>query len=133
MIREPHEYRLVFLAHPVRGDVLRNLALAEDWFRRVESTFPDVAVQSPWITACRVFDDSVEEQRRAGIQKNKACIRVCDEVWLAGESITPGMSDEAIYGASIMKPVFRVRSDERDQLYLTRYALGLPEQFSTPR
>ncbi len=123
--KEPHEYRLIFLAHPVRGSIKENLESAERWFELLERSFDDVAVQAPWITGCRRFNDANEDERCAGIAKNKACIRRCDEVWLCGEIVSSGMEEEARFAATENKKVFRVTLDDAGSIRLTRYAMGL--------
>lgn len=85
--------RVVYLAHPVAGDVPGNLARAKRWLRWVEERH-SVAVCAPWITACEVWDDADPEQREAGMQRNFAVLARCHEIWLVGGRISPGMARE---------------------------------------
>lgn len=119
----------VFMAAPVRGkdkaELDRNLAMAEQWFWRIENTFPEVAVEASWITACRVFDDAIEEHRARGIARNKCHIERCDELYLCGDRVSAGMQAEANHALECGKPVFRAAQNERGDILLTRYAITL--------
>ena len=81
--------RLIYLAHPVRGDVAGNLARARRWWRWAVSR--GVAVCAPWITECELYDDADEAQRGAAMARNLEALRRCDELWLVGGRISVGM------------------------------------------
>lgn len=100
--------RLIFMAHPVRGNVKENIRRAKQWVRRIEETYPDVAVQAPWIVECEIWDDSDEIQRRKGIARNKAVIRKCNALWLVDSRVSPGMAEEAEFALLCGVPVSRV-------------------------
>ena len=86
--------KLIYLAHPVRGDVLGNLARAKRWWRWIETSFPDTVVIAPWITVCEIFDDADEAQRMAGLRRGCAVVVRCDEIWLVGGRVSNGMRVE---------------------------------------
>ncbi len=86
--------RVIYLAHAVSGDIQRNLLKAEAWQKWIGLNFP-VAIQSSWITECRIWDDAIAEQREAGMARNFAILERCDELWLCGDRVTSGMELEA--------------------------------------
>ena len=85
--------RVIYMAHPVSGDIPGNLAEARRWVRALEELF-DVAVVASWITECEVWDDADPAERAAGLERDKAVIERCDELWLVGPRISTGMAVE---------------------------------------
>lgn len=87
--------RIVYLAHPVSGDVAGNLARAKRWYKWIATNF-DVAIIADWIVTCEVLDDSREADRALGMAMNDTLIShlCCDEVWLVGGRVSAGMSSE---------------------------------------
>lgn len=101
MMEENNEQMtVVYLAHPVSGDVPGNLAEARLWVRHLETTNPNVAIVATWITECEIFDDSVPEERAAGFRRNFAILERCDEIWLVGTHVSPGMKREKDFAQS---------------------------------
>lgn len=88
--------KVIYLCHPVSGDVPANLARAKRWVRWVESNHP-VAVVASWITECEIWDDDDPEQRAAGLIRDLAVLERCDEVWLVGGRISHGMEIESAH------------------------------------
>jgi hypothetical protein len=102
--------RVVYLAHPVSGDVPGNLARAKRWVRWIESTYPDVAVVAPWIVACEIWDDADPAQREAGMMRDLAVIGRCDELWLVGGRLSAGMEIEMKHAFSRSIPCWTMFS-----------------------
>jgi len=89
--------RVIYMAHPVSGDLPGNLAKAKRWVRAIEETCPDVAVVASWITECEVWDDANPEERAARLRRDCAVVSRCDEFWLCGvvkDEPTRGMAIE---------------------------------------
>lgn len=84
---------VVYMAHPVAGDVEGNLRRARQWVRWLEHNYP-VAVVATWITECEIWDDGDPLQREAGMARNFAVIEKCDAVWLVGGRLSNGMARE---------------------------------------
>lgn len=103
--------RVIFMAHPVKGDVEGNLKRAKRMVRQLELLYSDVAIVANWITECEVFGDADPVQRSAGIARNCAVIERCDEVWLTGPTVSAGMQAEARHATRYKIPVRRARHD----------------------
>lgn len=92
--------KIIYMAHPVSGDVENNLAKARRWYKWISSNY-DVIVLANWIVDCEVFDNSTDYD--AVLRKDEEIVRRCvDELWLVGGEISPGMKRESV-AASVVK------------------------------
>ena len=83
--------RKVYICSPYRGDVEHNVGNARRYCRMaVDNGFIPVA---PHIYFTQFLDDSVEKERKAGIEAGIQLMLECDEVWVFGEP-TEGMRKE---------------------------------------
>ena len=105
----PPDMPVIYLAHPLSGDVAANLARAQRWVRYLE-TEHCVAVVASWITECQIWDDDNAEHRAAGLRRDCAVLARCDEVWLVGGRISNGMAYEAAYARQCEIPVVDMTS-----------------------
>lgn len=87
---------LVYVAHPVSGDVAANLARARRWVRWILDTYTHIAPVANWITYCEVLDDDCAEHRNRSLLHDCALVERCDWLWLVGGRITDGMRAEAM-------------------------------------
>jgi DNA-directed RNA polymerase subunit RPC12/RpoP len=85
--------KVIYMAHPVSGDVPGNIERAKRWVRYLEEQFP-VAVVASWITECEIWDDDNPEHRAAGLARDLAVLSRCEELWLVGLRISTGMAME---------------------------------------
>lgn len=86
--------RVVYIAHALgQGeDREKNRAAAARWVAWAASQgFAPVAT---WITLAGEWDESSKNRER-GIAIDSVLVERCDEVWLCGGRITPGMQHEA--------------------------------------
>ena len=97
--------RVVYLAHPLSGDVIGNLASAKRWVRWVETAYPDFAVVASWIVECEIWDDSDPEHRAAGLARDLAVIERCESLVLVGGRVSEGMAAEQRWAMSRGIPV----------------------------
>lgn len=88
--------RLIYLAHPVSGDVPGNLARAKRWLAWANRTCgPDAYVIAPWIANIEAGEDDADPAARArGLRACCAVVEKCDELWLVGGRISDGMARE---------------------------------------
>jgi hypothetical protein len=100
--------RVIYLCHPVSGDVPGNLAAAKKIIRELEDADPGIAIVASWITECEIWDDADPEQRAAGLRRDLAVLAKCDEVWLCGPRVSAGMQLEADRAAELGIPCWRV-------------------------
>lgn len=84
--------RVVYMAHPVSGDVENNISNAKRWYRWIIDNH-DVAVLANWIIDCELYDNNTDYE--ASLQRDEEIACRCDEVWLVGGRISEGMRREA--------------------------------------
>ena len=83
--------RKVYICSPYRGDVEGNVGNARRYCRMaVDNGFIPVA---PHIYFTQFLDDSVEKERKTGIEAGIQLMLECDEVWVFGGP-TEGMRKE---------------------------------------
>lgn len=89
--------RLIYMAHPLGGDVSGNLERAKAWLRYLTEGNPWVAFACQWVVECEIWDDADPEERRKGIGRCLAMVERCDELWLVGPRVSSGMAREAAH------------------------------------
>lgn len=97
--------RLLYLAHPVRGDVPGNLARARRWLRWLRTNaHPEAAIIAPWLLDIEVLgeDDGDPAQRERALQRCELVAQRCDVVVLVGGRISEGMRREAAAAPAIV-------------------------------
>ena len=91
--------RVVYMAHPVSGDVEGNLLRAERWMVWLQAVAfaPGHAVIAPWLHELRVLrlSDQEPEARELALRRCEAVAALCDAVVLCGGRISEGMGREA--------------------------------------
>ena len=86
--------RLIYVAHPVSGDVQGNLARAKRWIHWIHSVRGAVPI-APWITDIESGEDDSDPIARAqGLARCEYTVSRCDELWLVGGRISGGMRAE---------------------------------------
>lgn len=88
--------KIVYIAHPIGGDVEGNLKKILAIVRQINLTEPDVVPFVPYFVDCHALNDGVPEERDRGIKNDREFFirRVFDELRLYGDRISPGMSAE---------------------------------------
>lgn len=87
---------VLYMAHPIRGDVTDNIARALRWLKFLRLRYPAVTFVAPYIaTLLSGQDDADPVQRQAGLQDAHALIMRLDGVVLVGGRLTEGMDFEA--------------------------------------
>ena len=93
----------VFICSPYRGDVERNVALAN---------CPVV----PHLMYPQFLKDSDPDERILGITLGVELMKICDEVWIFGSTISSGMAFELEHASKLGIPV-RLYSDNGSRIY----------------
>ena len=94
---------LVFICSPLAGDVERNLENAQRFSRfAVEQGAIPVA---PHLLYPQFMDDNDPIERALGLSFGKVLLSKCDEVWVFGETVSPGMKQELIKARAWGKPI----------------------------
>lgn len=89
--------KLVYIAHPLAGDVQENLELAGKWVRWA-SRQPGIVPIAPYFQSVVAFSESNPEEREEGFQHGLKVLQYCQELWICGETISRGMQRE-LYSA----------------------------------
>lgn len=85
--------RVVYIAHPYGGSAdLRERA--KRWFRWA-AVHQRVSPVADWIIMTELLD---ETNREFGLKCDVALVKRCDEVWLVGGRVSPGMKVESDAG-----------------------------------
>lgn len=88
--------RLVYVAHPVAGDVTANIARALRWLKWLAAGDPEIAFIAPWIAAIMSGeDDNDPESRARGLRHDCEAVRRCDGLVLVGGRVSSGMAVES--------------------------------------
>ena len=91
MEEEARKWPVVYICSPLAGDVKRNLANAKRYSRF--ASMNGAVVFTPHFYA-EYLDDDLERERNLAICMNERMLKLCDEVWVFGKRISPGMKAE---------------------------------------
>lgn len=83
---------VVYIASPLSGGVEQNLQFARQACRYAISE--GVVPFAPHLLYTQMLDDSDPEERQLGIDMGNRMLKLCDELWLCGDQISPGMAGE---------------------------------------
>lgn len=101
---------VVYIASPLSGDVEQNLQFARQACRYAIS---EGAVPfAPHLLYTQMLDDSSPEERQLGIDMGSRMLKLCDELWLCGDRISPGMADEKALAERLGIPMRSVSAEE---------------------
>lgn len=99
--------KIVYIAHPISGDITGNLEKIRKIVRHINLTEPDVVPFAHYWLDCHALDDNIPEERERGIKNDVALMSAgfINEVWLYGDKISMGMKHEIILANSLNIPV----------------------------
>lgn len=99
--------KVAYIAHPVGGDIQKNLAAILKIVRYVNLQEPDVVPFAPYLVDCQALDDRIHEERQRGIKNDIALFHkgFIDEVWVYGTHISRGMQAEIDLATRLGIPV----------------------------
>lgn len=94
--------KIVYIAHPLGSgqDREANRALATKWV--VWAANQGVAPIASWIL---IASEWQEDRKTEGLEIDCRLIDVCEEVWLCGPRISPGMTVESLYAEKLGIPI----------------------------
>lgn len=75
--------KIVYVAHPLRGDIEGNMAHSAEICREISERYPDVLPLSP-LAAFSFLDDTVSEERERALDYCRQLLARADELWLTG-------------------------------------------------
>lgn len=88
--------KIVYIAHPIAGDVMGNTEKILDIVRNINLTRSDVVPFAPYLVDVLAMDDNKVEERERGIQNDIAILKsgMVSEMWVYGTRISGGMQAE---------------------------------------
>ena len=91
--------KIVYIAHPVGGDVDKNVKKIKKIIRKIQITEPDIIPFAPYLIGLMTLDDSDKTERTIGINNNREYFKregLIWQLWLYGNKISKGMTKEMI-------------------------------------
>ena len=88
--------KIVYIAHPLSGDLTGNLEKVRKIIRLINLNEPDIVPFAHYFVDCYALDDTFKEERERGIKNDMALLKAgfIDELWLYGDRISNGMRAE---------------------------------------
>ena len=101
--------KIVYIAHPISGDIKENLEKIRLIVREINLTTVDVVPFAPYWLDCHALDDTVPEERTRGIKNDEALFRkgFIDELWVCGR-VSKGVATEIELANELKIPVIYV-------------------------
>lgn len=95
--------KIVYIAHPVGGDVTGNISRICDIVKEINLQEPDVVPFVPYMADLLALDDNDPQQRERGIKNDTAILRsgLVNEIRLYGNRISAGMRAEINLGMAL--------------------------------
>jgi hypothetical protein len=120
--------KIVYVAHPISGDVHSNVDIVKDIITHISMTEPDVVPFAPYLTALAVLNDEDPEARALGIRWNYEFFRrgLIDELRLYGDTLSPGMVEEIRFAATHYLPIRPMNPALRKQVEQMEFRPGGP-------
>lgn len=82
----------IYVCSPLRGDIERNTNRAIRYSRFVFSS--GGIPMTPHVYFTTFLDDTIPEERAAGIEMGNQMLQICEELWAFGEKVSEGMATE---------------------------------------
>ena len=102
--------KLVYVASPLSGDVEKNLDFARQ--ACLSAMAQGVTPFAPHLLYPQMLDDNDPVQRELGMKMGNQMLALCDELWLCGDRISPGMASEKKLAEELDIPVQRISTEE---------------------
>lgn len=81
------DMKIIYVAHPISGNVIGNLGKIISIVRGINLDHPNVVPLVPYFTDVLALNDSIPEERDRGIKNNTTILRrgFVDELWVYGD------------------------------------------------
>lgn len=123
--------KTVFIAHPISGDIEGNIKKVLEICEKVHSK--EMIPVAPYLVSLQYLNDRVVEDRKLGINANIECFRrkYIDELWLYGDKISKGMTQEIKLALKLKIPIKAKTSATKIalKLLIMQSALKYTEKF----
>lgn len=109
--------KIAYIAHPIGGNVKRNIERLEWRIRYINMTEPDVVPFAHYLTDIRVLNDDDPNERARGMRNNEALLTsgVVDELRLYGHTISKGMRAEIEIAREMGIPIIPMTDATKDE------------------
>jgi len=128
--------KIVYIAHPIAGDLERNLERIRVIVKMVNHIYTDIVPFVPYYADVVSLDDNDPGDRARGIANSREIFLrgVIDEVWLFGDEVSPGMRAETELAKELGIPVFSTVGDERPAVeFFHERGSGIPKRMISMR
>ncbi|MGE5297606.1 MAG: hypothetical protein ACM3KM_00385 [Acidobacteriaceae bacterium] len=117
---------VVYIAHPIGGNVPSNLGAVEKIVANLFAANPELYPIAPYTVALKYLDDKHPVDRERGILMNKEYFnrRFINELWLFGNRISSGMWEEVCWAREFGIPVVPTNSKLAVALIRREYTTG---------
>ena len=102
--------KLVYIASPLSGDVETNLYFARQ--ACLNAISQGATPFAPHLLYPQMLDDHDPAQRELGMRMGNQMLSLCDELWLCGDIVSPGMAAEEQLAKGLGIPVQHVGTEE---------------------
>ena len=88
--------KVCYIAHPISGNVQKNLAHLFLTIEQVQRENPEIYAFAPYVTDAIALNDAQPEHRTIAMDHCRLVLETfpIDEVWLTGDKISAGMTQE---------------------------------------
>lgn len=102
--------KLVYIVHPIKGDVMDNVERILRIVRDINLNCKNVIPFAPYLADVLALNDDNPEERKRGIRNDKYILAsgIVDEIWVYGDRVTQGMSDEIKLAFKLDIPIVTV-------------------------
>jgi hypothetical protein len=120
--------KIVYICHPIGGDVPENLIKVTLICREINLEHKDVVPFAPYVSDCIALRDDVPSERVRGIRNGIAILKsgMVDELWLYGERISTGMRKEIDLAHMMNIPVIPMTDQTRLEYFLIKKTIRIP-------
>lgn len=115
--------KIIYIAHPIGGDVQNNIKKVLAIVRDLNLTRTDIVPCAPYVVDVQALDDATPYERARGIANNTALISrgIFDEIWLYGDKISEGMINEI---ALFERHGLKVVPKSEEIIKMSKYHIG---------
>jgi len=97
---------LVYIASPYAGDIENNVEAAKEYcLAAMEEGVTPVA---PHLLYPQFLDDGDPAQRNMGLNAGLELLSRCDELWICGPELSPGMRREIQFAEALGLPIRQI-------------------------
>ena len=123
--------KVVYIAHPISGDIKGNLEKIVQIAREINLNEPDTVPVANYFLDCYALNDDIPEERERGIKNDIALFRkkYIDEVRLYGDRISNGMKEEVKLARELGIKVVAMTEGTKSQL--EEILREIPKYFSS--